>query len=343
MEAKIPLISLKNPPSSELSLKSIKCPLCEGILYDPIYSSQTRKNYCKSCYLSQNNTKKENNLSLTYDNLYNPIVKEKKKNLNLYKYTCPKFDYEENKIEKEYTYDELVNHLIICENNNITCPECGADTFIKTLEKDYKSNIEKILFKNKILERELEYQKSRIIQMEEEKKETKEIANKKVEEEKKPEPKPKEIEKEKVKIMVKKPQSQATKRNSKNINKLKKGELPPIRRKSKVYEKKEITPPAPKINYDLQNNIKKKKPKEPFLDNSRNTTLFDKCPHFFGNYMPKFACCNKFYGCYLCHNDNEDHIYQFSNKVSCLFCKTVYAGKTCPKCRAKQLFQRKNI
>jgi hypothetical protein len=342
MDAKIPFISLKNHPSSELSLNSIKCPLCEGILYDPIYSSKTKKNYCKLCYLSQNKTKKENNLSLTYDNLYNPTVKERKKNLNLYKYTCPKFDYEENKDEKVYTYDELVNHLIICENNNITCPECGADTFIKSLEKDYKKNLEKMLIKNKILERELEYQKSRIIQMEEEKKETKEIANKK-EEEKKPEQKPKEIEKEKIQISVKKPPVKSIKRNSKNNIKFKKGELPPIKRKSKVYEKKEMTPPLPKSNYDLQNNSKKKKDKESILDNSRDTTLFDKCPHFFGNYLPKFACCNKFYGCYLCHNEKEDHIYQFSNKVSCLFCKTVYAGKSCPKCRAKQLFQRKNV
>ena len=87
----------------------------------------------------------------------------------------------------------------------------------------------------------------------------------------------------------------------------------------------------------------KERPKEIIPDNSNNNTMFDKCPHFYGNYMPKFACCNKFYGCYLCHNENEDHIYQFSNKVSCLFCKNVYAGKTCTKCKAKQLFQRKKL
>ena len=97
----------------------------------------------------------------------------------------------------------------------------------------------------------------------------------------------------------------------------------------------------------LQHTITSKKilPKKGESDKNskQNTTLFDKCPHFYGNYMPKFACCNKFYGCYLCHNENEEHIYQFSNKVACLFCKTVYAGKTCPKCKANQLFQRKSI
>lgn len=341
MEAKIPLISLKDPPSSDNSLKLIKCTLCEGILYDPVYSSQTRLHYCKSCYLSQNNTKKGKNSSLTYDNLYHPTVKESKKNLNLYKYVCPNFDFEENQNEKEYTYDELINHLIVCENNQISCPECGNETFLKTFNLGSKKEMQKILIRNKILERELEYQKSRIIQMEEEKKETKEIADKK-EEEKKPEPKPVVKEKHKIQIIAKKPPLKSAKPKNNNIMKFKKGELPPIKRKSKIYEKKEITPP-PKLDFQKKNNFKKPKPKEPFLDNSRNNTLFDKCPHFFGNYIPKFACCNKFYGCYLCHNENEDHLYQFSNKVACLFCKTVYPGKSCPKCKANQLFQRKNI
>ena len=348
MEAKIPFISLKEPPSNENSLKLIKCPLCEGILYDPVYSPKTRLNYCKQCYLSQNNNKNGKNFTLNYNNLYNPAVKEAKKNLNLYKYVCPNFDFEENKKEKIYTYDELINHLIICQNNKVSCPECGSDTFLNCLETRSKKDMETILLRNKILERELEYQKSRIIQMEEEKKETKEIAEKKVEV-KKPAPKPivkeKEKPKQKIQIVAKKPPPiKSAKPNSKNFMKFKKGDLPPIKRKSKVLEKKEIIPASPpKIDFRKKNNFPKPKPKQPFMDNSRNTTLFDKCPHFFGNYMPKFACCNKFYGCYLCHNENEDHMYQFSNKVSCLFCKTVYAGKTCPKCRANQLFQRKNV
>ena len=344
MEVKIPFMSLKNPPSSENSLKLIKCPLCEGILYEPVYSSKTRLNYCKTCYLAQNNNKNEKNFSLNYDNLYNPAVKEGKKNLNLYKYVCPNFDFEENKKEKEYTYDELINHLIVCQNNKISCPECGNDTFLKSLEARCGKEMETILTRNKILERELEYQKSRIIQMEEEKKVTIEIAQKK-EEEKKPETKHTVKEKKKIQIISKKPPPiKSARPYSKNIIKFKKGELPPIKRKSKVLEKKEILPSSPpKLNFQNKNNFKKPKPKQSFLDNSKNTTLFDKCPHFFGNYMPKFACCNKFYGCYLCHNENEDHLYQFSNKVSCLFCKTVYAGKTCPKCKANQLFQRKNI
>ena len=343
MEEKIPLISLKSPPLTESSLKSIKCSLCQGILYEPVYSNKTKMNYCKSCYLFQKKEKNENNLSLTYENLYNPLVKEAKKNLNLYKYSCPNFDFEENAKEKEYTYDELINHLIICENNKITCPECGDDTVLKSLEINNQNYLKKLLIRNKILERELEYQKSRIIQMEEEKKETKETADKKEKniEIQKPQPKPKKLEKEKTKILVKKTSIKLKRRNSQKIPIIRKGELPPIKRRSNLLEKKEITQPPPKIDFKQKNNFKKPKTKEPFIDNSTNTTLFDKCPHFLGNYMPKFACCNKFYGCYLCHNENEDHIYRFSNKVSCLFCKTVYAGRSCPKCRANQLFQRK--
>jgi uncharacterized CHY-type Zn-finger protein len=344
MEEKIPFISLKSPPLSEYELKSIKCSLCEGILYDPVYSNKDKSNYCKSCYISRNNEKNENKLSLTYDNLYNPSVKEAKKNLNLYKYSCPNFDFEENVKEKEYTYDELINHLIVCDNNKLTCPECGADTILKSFETTNKNYMKKLLIRNKILERELEYQKSRIIQMEEEKKETKEIAEKKEEiiEEKKVEPIPKKTVNEKKKLLLKKPTMKLERKKSQNIPKFKKGELPPIKRKSQLNEKKEMASP-PKIDFKKKNNFKKPKPKEPILDNSRNTTLFDKCPHFYGNYMPKFACCNKFYGCYLCHNENEDHLYQFSNKVACLFCKNVYAGKTCTKCKANQIFKRKGI
>ena len=342
MEEKIPISSLKNPPESENLFKLIKCSLCDGILNDPVYSSKTRLNYCKSCYISQNNIKNEKNTVLNYDNLYNPSVKERKNNLNLYKYSCPNFDFEENEEEKEYTYDELINHLIICGNNKISCPECGNETFLKSLEEKAKKDMEIILVRNKILERELEYQKSRIIQMEEEKKETKEISEKKKIEQK-PEPKPVIKEKQKIKIVSKKNSLQSAKPKSKNFLKFKKGELPPIKRKSKVLEKKEIMKSPPKLDFKKKNNFKKPKPKEPILDNSRNNTLFDKCPHFYGNYFPKFACCNKFYACYLCHNENEDHSYQFSNKVCCLFCKTVYAGKSCPKCKANQIFQRKVV
>ena len=340
MLEKIPFSSIKNPPTSENDQKKLKCALCDGILYEPIFSLNKRLNYCKECFLSQNvNINK--NISINNNNhLYKPSSKEIKTNLNVYKYTCPNFDFE----EKEYTYDELINHLIICENNKIICPSCNNETFLKNIEKNEREKLIKNLIKNKILERELEDQKSIIIEMEKEKKETNIINEKEKKIFKDNIQKNKKEKKEKIIIKMRNNSSNKIRlkqiRPFSKITQIKKGILPPIRRKSKIFTKKEE--PTPKLNFNKKLNIKEK-PKETIIDNSNNTTLFDKCPHFYGNYMPKFACCNKFYGCYLCHNENENHIYQFSNKVACLFCKNVYAGKTCTKCKANQIFKRKKL
>ena len=333
--AKIPLSSLKNNISTETNKKIIKCSLCDGVLYEPIFSKKDKLNFCKTCFYNHNNIS-TGDLSINIRKLYSPSSKEIKNNLNSYKYSCPNFDFE----EKEYTYDELINHLIICENNKIMCPSCGGETFIKNITNNEKQKLINNLLRNKILERELEYQKLRIIQMENEKSEIVKKNQKKEEENKK-----KEIKEKKEKIIIriksnmsKRLVSKSTRPTSKQIHLLKKVELPPIRRKNKISTKKE----EPKQKLNFNNNLKfKERPKEIIPDNSNNNTMFDKCPHFYGNYMPKFVCCGKFYGCYLCHNENENHAYQFSNKVACLFCKNVYAGKTCTKCKANQLFQRK--
>ena len=344
MMEKIPFNSLKTQPENEKDKKLIKCTLCDGVLYEPVYSTKLMQNCCKTCILEKNNIDPDN-LSINYTTLYKPASKQIKLTLNSYNYSCPNFDFEENKEETQYTYDDLINHLIICDNNKIKCPFCGAETLIKNIEKNENQKLITTLIRNKILERELEYQKSRIIEMEAEKKQTLEVNKQK---------KAKENiqvntikKKEKIQITVKK--TLINKMNlydrGKSANKLtriKKGELPPIKRKSGVFQKKEVN--TPKLNFRKNNGFKKREtPKELIPDNSNNNTLFDKCPHFYGNYMPKFACCNKFYGCYLCHNESENHLYRFSNKVACLFCKTVYAGKTCTKCRANQMFKRKNV
>ena len=71
------------------------------------------------------------------------------------------------------------------------------------------------------------------------------------------------------------------------------------------------------------------------------STLIDKCKHFSGNYKPIFDCCNTAYGCYLCHDENECHQYQISQKVVCLLCACVYEGNECPNCKVKQCYQKK--
>ena len=71
------------------------------------------------------------------------------------------------------------------------------------------------------------------------------------------------------------------------------------------------------------------------------STLIDKCPHFWGNYKPVFECCNTAYGCYICHDENEGHDYQISKKVICLMCACIYEGNECPKCKVKQCYEKK--
>lgn len=103
-------------------------------------------------------------------------------------------------------------------------------------------------------------------------------------------------------------------------------------------EKKEI--PKKITNEPLKEIPKKKKTSEKKLVKVE-TKLIDKCKHFYGNYKPIFACCGNAYACYLCHNENENHKYEFSNKVVCLICNTIYTQNSCPKCNVPQVFKRK--
>jgi hypothetical protein len=70
--------------------------------------------------------------------------------------------------------------------------------------------------------------------------------------------------------------------------------------------------------------------------------LKDKCEHFKGNYIPLFACCNKAYPCYICHDiESKDHAYEFSNRVICLNCNNIYTGIQCSQCNTFQIYRKK--
>lgn len=71
--------------------------------------------------------------------------------------------------------------------------------------------------------------------------------------------------------------------------------------------------------------------------------LINKCDHFKGNYKPIFACCNKAFSCYICHNEAQSHSYEFSNKVVCLICNNIYTGSKCTKCNAIQVYKQKSF
>ena len=353
MVEKIPINCLKNVSLTENELKDIQCTGCKGVLYDPVISLKNNFNYCKKCLFDLNNINVDNYImECNINNIYRPISKTTKMNLNKYKYICPNYDFSENN-EKEYSYDDLINHLIDCGNNKIKCPYCNNEQFLKFFKSKELEKLNKTIMENVILERELESQKLVIKQMEIEKQKIKENNAKvaKIEVRKSAANIKKKDKKMRTvhsrinqKIIIKAKNISVSNKNVIKIN-TSKNELPPVKTSNNklINSKKSVNnlKTFKKPNLNSQEKPIEKPPM--ILDNSKNMRLFDKCPHFYGNYMPKFACCGKFYGCYLCHNENENHPYQFSNKVACLFCKNVYAGKTCPKCKANQLFQRKKF
>jgi hypothetical protein len=69
--------------------------------------------------------------------------------------------------------------------------------------------------------------------------------------------------------------------------------------------------------------------------------LKDKCEHFKGNYIPLFACCSKAYPCYICHDKESNHVYEFSNRVICLNCNNIYTGLQCSQCNTFQVYRKK--
>jgi uncharacterized CHY-type Zn-finger protein len=93
--------------------------------------------------------------------------------------------------------------------------------------------------------------------------------------------------------------------------------------------------PSSAINKQLPFNFKDK-------NNDKQLGLIDKCDHFKGNYKPIFACCDKAYPCYLCHNEKQTHSYEFSNKVVCLICNDIYTGNQCSQCNAVQIYKKKH-
>ena len=91
----------------------------------------------------------------------------------------------------------------------------------------------------------------------------------------------------------------------------------------------------------LKDKIKKIKNSTHNNSNSISNLLIDKCNHFYGNYKPIFICCNEAYPCYQCHDENQFHHYEFSNKVLCLICGNIYKGNTCNVCNTSQIYKKK--
>ena len=109
-----------------------------------------------------------------------------------------------------------------------------------------------------------------------------------------------------------------------------------------IYEEKnkKLTEELRKI-YEYKRKLQGDIYKNKYNQKMPESTLIDKCKHFSGNYKPIFDCCNTAYGCYLCHDENECHVYKISKKVVCLLCACIYEGNECPNCKVKQCYEKK--
>ena len=96
---------------------------------------------------------------------------------------------------------------------------------------------------------------------------------------------------------------------------------------------------------NISNEEKNKKINKLFSSNNKET--IENCKHYNINCAIYAECCNKFYSCRFCHNDNEDHeIDRFSIKTikckecntiqkksnQCINCNIIFANKYCEKC-----------
>ena len=162
MEEKIPISCLSNLDNENKKLlDSISCKICGGIFFEPIFLKIDKIIVCRKCFfnkhkINQNILSKEKS-----DILFEKIDIKNIDNLFKFKYFCPlcKSNNSNNKI---YDYNALINHLNYCDNQLLFKDLCLCTNIIKIYLKDIKlqRNDFKLLEENKILEKELEKEKS---------------------------------------------------------------------------------------------------------------------------------------------------------------------------------------
>ena len=326
MEPKIPISCISNITSdNSFLIYEIKCFVCGGVYYEPIYSLKDNLIYCKNCFIKKNNI--EYSFEDNIGKLYKKIDKSKLELLNKFKYYCPlcsKRNINNLNINKvEYSYDSLIKHLITCKNKIIFkkfCPNFHCNKNIIVYLKDInQENLDGIFLSLNMLEKEIEKEKLNInfedyfnyhknLSSKENKKNMNiknELLNKKRKNEKK------EIINKK-NIIVK----------NKNISSISKNNV----NKNKKTENKEIVDLKTSENEKEKNNL---------------INLVDICPHWKASYKNLFSCCNKEYGCDECHFINETHHLVYNGESLCLFCKQLYIGDKCPICKIEKMRKRK--
>ena len=142
----IPLDSLIQPSNQPpIDSKNLLCQLCNNILYEPIIFDKDNLFYCLNCFIE-----KQLNINKDFGEIQLNKIIEKKQILNQYKYKCPICKY------FAFSYDELLSHMIICENKECICGFCNSKLELKSYEN--KDEIKKNLIENFEYEREYFYE-----------------------------------------------------------------------------------------------------------------------------------------------------------------------------------------
>lgn len=281
----------------------VTCSICLGILIDPLSCNKCETSYCTKCL-----TNWKYNINIK-NNLLCPMKCSQNK------FNCP------NRVLKNLLEKLEFSCKYGCNNTQKKNKVFNYDEIIKHLNNDCENiKINCTLCNSKV--KYIEFKNSKYY-----------------------------LEVEKLKIDLKNQKdkncilTQTVESLTNDINKLKEENIKKDkliqkqnkeRRGSSVQDKKSPN----EISSKNTSNLSKKKTDKVSIHNNQYD-LFDKCPHFKGNYIPIFNCCGKSYPCYICHQEANTHNMDISNKVICLYCKEIYSGNQCESCGAYQLYKKK--
>ena len=144
-----------------LYINLVKCPICNGIYFEPVFLKFDSCIVCKNCFENKYRINTDIINKNELNKLYEIIDIKKYDSLFKFKYYCPLCKLNNSNNNKEYQYDTLINHLKICDNQIIFKDLCRCTNILKIYLKDLylKKNELDLIIENKILEKEIEMEK----------------------------------------------------------------------------------------------------------------------------------------------------------------------------------------
>ena len=90
MEPKIPLSCISNlNDQNKKYIDLIKCPICDGVYFEPIYLKLDKYIACENCFFNKYKINKDNIKKSKLDILYEKINVKKLESLFKFNYYCP--------------------------------------------------------------------------------------------------------------------------------------------------------------------------------------------------------------------------------------------------------------